>query len=387
MMASMSFQPYPLASSALGGGAEVPLSGVSQAFLFSLLGESRLRVDLLPDPAHGGFIVSHKRVHLGRLPQEMREQYPQLDYLRSLHQAPQAALAVRLNEESGQVEATVSFPAPGAVMPQNMPPEEPWALLPEGPPRPLDVTRGDGTALPQGEAPAQWLAQVSIIDGTVVALVQGKVVGPLSAEDSDATAGIIQHFEALGVVPVARLLDVEGGPVLLLRATDECTEEDLEPVVDPLPRLHPYELSTGEFPAVSVGEDGWAITFDAETAATPIEYDPDVILRPITSPSLLAMRPDGTPVKAPQPEPEPEPQPTPEPEPEAQLSEPEPAPETKKNNGGIALIVIGIVLIAVGVALPTFATGLSAVVTWAVLAVGIVSALVGIFRAVKGFRS
>lgn len=373
------------------------MSGVSQAFLFSLLGEHRLRVDLLPDPAHGGFIVSHQRVHLGRLPQEMREQYPQLDHLRSLHQAPQAALVVRLNEGSGQVEATVSFPAPGAVMPQNMPPEEPWALLPEGPARPLDVTRGDGTALPQGEAPAQWLAQVSIIDGTVVALVQGKVVGPLGAEDSAATAGIIQHLEALGVVPVARLLDVDEGPVLLLRATDECTEEDLEPVVDPLPRLHPYELSTGEFPAVSVGEDSWAITFDAETAATPIEYDPDVILRPITSPSLLAMRPDGTPVAHPKPEPDPElaPQPTPEPEKEAQpesyLSEtevaPEPAPEIKKNTGGIALIVIGIVLIAVGVALPTFTNGLSAVVMWAVLAVGIVSALVGIFRAVKGIRS
>lgn len=37
----------------------------------------------------------------------------------------------------------------------------------------------------------------------------------------------------------------------------------------------------------------WAIAFDAETAATPIEYDPDVILRPITSPSLLAMRRTG----------------------------------------------------------------------------------------------
>ncbi|WKD58543.1 hypothetical protein [Corynebacterium caspium] len=291
----MSVSTYPLPAFTQGGGTKVPLIGGATTMLFSLIDTPTLSLSVLPDNSTGGFLVRHGRTRIGRLPQDFREHYPQLEYLAQQGFSPEVTATVSMEENSG-IKAILHFPAPGIIIPQNFPPTKPWALLPAGPLRTVDTSSGDSTALPVGASPSQWLATASVLNETVVLSLNDRVVGPLTAADSAAIIEVIKHYEALGLIPIARLFVLAEAVLVALAPVAELSEEALEPQINPLPAIEPYDLHTGQFPVVDAATGTWVVTMGADTAADPLPADPEGNLRPVTSPAMLAMTPTGKPV-------------------------------------------------------------------------------------------
>ncbi|WP_304348952.1 hypothetical protein [Corynebacterium frankenforstense] len=280
---------YPLPLVTAGGGARVPVDAASQGVLLSLLGgtdPAGERLHLTRDEYQGGLVVHHGPARIGRLPQSVLETYPQLGHLLNQGLSPAPGVAVTPEPGSGRLTAELLLPAPGLVMPANSAPEEPWALLPEGTRRALDTAAGEGTGPLERVVPAQFLAVLRVLDGTVVAAVDDHVVGPLSAADSAAVRDLVDHYSALGLVPVARLYiydaapgDVGGrsdGPiadvapgshsvVVDVRDAASATEADLEPQVNPLPEVSAYRPATGSFPVVGAEAKEWTVTVAGAT--------------------------------------------------------------------------------------------------------------------------
>ncbi|MBC3186595.1 hypothetical protein H7347_08440 [Corynebacterium sp. zg-331] len=303
----MSQTPYLLPFFSDGGGATVPVEGSSQAILFSLLGAqvaqdgfTRTAFTLLPDRASGGFLVSHDKTILGRLPRNLRDTYPQLDHIITRGGIPQVHATLSLEQGSGRISGNLYFPAPVFVMPTNFPPKEEWAMIPEGTPRPVDISRGDAQRLVDLNIPSHWLATLGIVDDVVVAIIDNRVLGVLSPEDSADIREVVEHYEMLGLVPVARVFcyDQDGQRHVVLNAlsTREMSDADLEPTVSPLAPIDPYQPATGEFPIISGTpmQHAWAVTISGDQVAESIAPRPDRELRPITSPAMFALNPDGT---------------------------------------------------------------------------------------------
>ncbi|KQB84525.1 hypothetical protein [Corynebacterium oculi] len=303
----MSQTPYLLPFFSDGGGATVPVEGSSQAILFSLLGSqvaqdgfTRAAFTLLPDRVSGGFLVSHDKTILGRLPRNLRDTYPQLDHIITRGGIPQVHATISLEQGSGRINGTLYFPAPVFVMPTNFPPKEEWAMIPEGTPRPVDISRGDAQRLVDLNIPSHWLATLGIVDDLVVAIIDNRVLGVLGPEDSADIREVVEHYEMLGLVPVARVFcydqDGERHVVLNALSTQEMSDADLEPIVSPLAAIDPYQPATGEFPVISGApmQHAWAVTISGDQVVESIAPQPDKELRPITSPAMFALNPDGT---------------------------------------------------------------------------------------------
>lgn len=289
---------YPLPLVTAGGGARVPVDAASQGVLLSLLGgtdPAGERLHLTRDEYQGGLVVHHGPARIGRLPQSVLETYPQLGHLLNQGLSPAPGVAVTPEPGSGRLTAELLLPAPGLVMPANSAPEEPWALLPEGTRRALDTAAGEGTGPLERVVPAQFLAVLRVLDGTVVAAVDDHVVGPLSAADSAAVRDLVDHYSALGLVPVARLYiydaapgDVGGrsdGPiadvapgshsvVVDVRDAASATEADLEPQVNPLPEVSAYRPATGSFPVVGAEAKEWTVTVAGATVTDELPAMP-----------------------------------------------------------------------------------------------------------------
>lgn len=257
---------YPLPEFTGGGGIRVPITSASQGILFSMMGRdaTEFRLELTRDPYRGGLLAHYGKTLLGRLPEEALDSYPQLGHLLAEGLRPSVGVEVYASQGSGRLHADLLLPAPGLVMPANTPPDEPWALLPEGPRRTLDPQTGEGLDELTRVVPRQFLTRLTIVDAVVVAQVDGRVVGSLSAPDSAAIAPLVSHYQALELVPVGRLYvwKDDGGYLaqLALRAADDATEEDLEPQVNPLPRVSDYHEPTGSFPVVGPQAEGWTVT-------------------------------------------------------------------------------------------------------------------------------
>ncbi|MEJ4099065.1 hypothetical protein V5S96_01625 [Corynebacterium mastitidis] len=303
----MSQTPYLLPLFSGGGGATVPVEGSSQAILFSLLGSqvaqdgyTRTTFTLLPDRASGGFLVNHEKTILGRLPRNLRDTYPQLDHIITRGGIPEVHATISLAQGSGRISGNLYFPAPVFVMPTNFPPKEEWAMIPEGTPRPVDISRGDAQRLVDLNIPSHWLATLGIVDDLVVAVIDNHVLGVLSPEDSQDVRLLVEHYEMLGLTPVARVFcydkDGERYVVLNALAAQDMNDEDLEPAVSPLAAIDPYQPATGEFPVISDApmEHAWAVTISGEQVMEAFAPRPDKELRPITSPAMFALNPDGT---------------------------------------------------------------------------------------------
>ncbi|MGV0341821.1 hypothetical protein [Corynebacterium mastitidis] len=303
----MSQTPYLLPLFSDGGGATVPVEGSSQAILFSLLGSqvaqdgyTRTTFTLLPDRASGGFLVNHEKTILGRLPRNLRDTYPQLDHIITRGGIPEVHATISLAQGSGRISGNLYFPAPVFVMPTNFPPKEEWAMIPEGTPRPVDISRGDAQRLVDLNIPSHWLATLGIVDNLIVAVIDNHVLGVLSPEDSQDVRLLVEHYEMLGLTPVARVFcyDKDGERYVVLNAlsAQDMTDEDLEPTVSPLAPIDPYQPATGEFPVISDApmEHAWAVTISGEQVMEAFAPRPDKELRPITSPAMFALNPDGT---------------------------------------------------------------------------------------------
>lgn len=232
----MSTTPYPLPAFTTGGGTKVPLAG--NPLLFSLMDTPSLRLTVLPDLLQGGFLVSHGRTRIGRLPADFREHYPQIDHLARRGVAPQVTAYV-----GAELTAMAYFPAPGLIIPLNQPPTEPWALL-QGELHEVDTSRGDSAALPVGTA--QWLAQASVVNDTVVLSVEGKVVGPIGGG-----VATVRRVQEAGLLPVVRVFVLSDGT---FAEVGETWAENA------LPPMEPYELHTGQFPVVDAATGTWSIT-------------------------------------------------------------------------------------------------------------------------------
>ncbi|APT88106.1 hypothetical protein CFRA_01040 [Corynebacterium frankenforstense DSM 45800] len=280
---------YPLPLVTAGGGARVPVDAASQGVLLSLLGgtdPAGERLHLTRDEYRGGLIVHHGPARIGRLPQAVLDTYPQLGHLLNEGLSPAPGVAVTPEPGSGRLTAELLLPAPGLVMPANSAPDEPWALLPEGSRRAVDTAAGEGTGPLERVVPAQFLAVLRVLDGTVVAAVDGHVVGPLTAADSAAVRDLVGHFAALGLVPVARLYIYDAAPddvggdgdgsladvasgsrsvVVDVRDAASATEADLEPQVNPLPAVPAYRPATGSFPVVGAEAKEWTVTVAGAT--------------------------------------------------------------------------------------------------------------------------
>lgn len=280
---------YPLPLVTAGGGARVPVDAASQGVLLSLLGgtdPAGERLHLTRDEYRGGLIVHHGPARIGRLPQAVLDTYPQLGHLLNEGLSPAPGVAVTPEPGSGRLTAELLLPAPGLVMPANSAPDEPWALLPEGSRRAVDTAAGEGTGPLERVVPAQFLAVLRVLDGTVVAAVDDHVVGPLSASDSAAVRDLVEHFAALGLVPVARLYIYDAAPddvggegdgsladvasgsrsvVVDVRDAASATEADLEPQVNPLPAVPAYRPATGSFPVVGAEAKEWTVTVAGAT--------------------------------------------------------------------------------------------------------------------------
>ncbi|WP_448853092.1 hypothetical protein [Corynebacterium frankenforstense] len=280
---------YPLPLVTAGGGARVPVDAASQGVLLSLLGgtdPAGERLHLTRDEYQGGLIVHHGPARIGRLPQSVLETYPQLGHLLNQGLSPAPGVAVTPEPGSGRLTAELLLPAPGLVMPANSAPEEPWALLPEGTRRAVVTAAGEGTGPLERVVPAQFLAVLRVLDGTVVAAVDDHVVGPLSAADSAAVRDLVDHYSALGLVPVARFYIYDAAPgeaggnsdgstadvapgshsvVVDVRDAASATEADLEPQVNPLPEVSAYRPATGSFPVVGAEAKEWTVTVAGAT--------------------------------------------------------------------------------------------------------------------------
>ncbi|MCZ9309912.1 hypothetical protein ACUY3K_02425 [Corynebacterium uberis] len=294
----MSTTPYLLPAFYEDGGAAVPVEGSSQAILFSLLGAQVARdgvtsttFSLTPDPVTGGLLVSHGKTRIGRLPRNLRQTYPQLDHLLNRGATPEVNARIALTPGSGTLSGELYFPAPVFVMPTNVPPTGEWALLPEGELRDIDVTAGDAQRLIDLNIPSQWLVTLTVVDDAVVAIADDRVFGPLSAYDSADIRGIVDHYEMLGLVPVARAFcyDSDGQRRVIISAasTTRMDESALEPTISPLPALDPYQPATGEFPMIvsSHTPNTWAVTVSGEELAEPLHTPIGGPLKAISSPS------------------------------------------------------------------------------------------------------
>lgn len=303
----MATPTYLLPANPAGGGATVPVEGSSQAILFAVLGNQltrgieRIAFTLEQDPGTGGYFVGHDGTVIGRLPRNLRESYPQIDHLISQGYTPLVQADIHA-ADSGRLECDLRFPAPALVLPANDPPRDDWALLPEGPARDIDVTQGEATRLIDLNLPAQWLAQLTMVDGIVVATLEGKVAGPLSAEDSAAIGLLVEHYLALELVPVARVYCFAHQGRRRVRmgvtAVDQLDPGDpiLEPSVNPLPAIAPYRPLTGEFPVVTPNPRAhtWAVTVPGDELAETIEKAPEKPRQTMTTPAMFAVKPDGT---------------------------------------------------------------------------------------------
>lgn len=304
---------YPLPAYTGGGGTTVPIERSSQAILFDLLRDyvapttsrhaaprhaeprtqdgceetTRVYFRLVPDPATGGYLVVHGHNRLGRVPAQLRTEYPQLDGLLAQGYEPEVAADIGFTKGSGRMGGNLYFPAPPLAVPANRPPTEPWAFLPGGTVRDIDTSAGEGRPT---DTSGQWLGRLTVIEGIVVAAVDDRALGPLSEEDSAEIRDLVAHYQALGLIPVARIycLQEDGRirTVLDALATAEVSDDALEPDISPLPDITPAHPNTGEFPVVPEEAGVWAVTMAEEDVTEEFHAVPDRPLRRITVPEM-----------------------------------------------------------------------------------------------------
>lgn len=296
----MPFTPYPLPARGAGSARQIPVEGTNQAILFSHLHDRALRADgvevpvtLLPDPRGRGFKVKWDYGVIGTLPEQFKEDYPQLERVTGSRLTPEVTALVQVNRERGGLSVDVLLPEPQWTVPVNDPPEGAWTLLPPGAAAQVDLSAG--VDIPADELAtyyqAQLLVELALVNEHVTVSFRERVLGVLNEDDSAALADALNHFSQLGLGCVSRAF-LNGDTVTVECArTEELDDAALEPVISPLPALliPAFEEPEPDGGGVVENDDGsWLISISSESfeAITPEKLEEHRQRRKISSPVM-----------------------------------------------------------------------------------------------------
>ncbi|MEX3505437.1 hypothetical protein [Corynebacterium sp. LK2510] len=256
---------YLLSPSVWGMAVEVRVDKLVQASLFTDFGASPTmhfeEVWLVPDPVGGTWRVHYRGGVVGEISADARAQFPDIDRVHNAARVPHTIAGIMLNER-GLFDATVFLPPTDLAVPRNNAPAT-ARVLPPGDMYVVDATTGEFSA-PELEAasPGQWLVGLTEVSGTVVATLDGRVLGSLSADDSAEVAAVLRA----DTPTFARAFAVDAMVGLDLAA--EASGAEPLPALPPLPPL-PSDAAAHdpESPAVVEFPDGtWAITVERDDA-------------------------------------------------------------------------------------------------------------------------
>lgn len=267
---------YPMAPSTWGAGREVPVGHVSQAALFSDFagqrGTSYIEVVLEANPLNASWRVrrrgagEHPGPVLGEVAPEYRGQFADVERVHSSLLRPVTLAAVKLMRETGRFDVDVLLPEPQLAVPRNDAPES-AVVLPAGDMFVVDTSTGEFDAHElAARSPGQWLVGLQLVDGTVVATLDTRVLGSFGGSDNAVLAAWVREFAPGGLWARAALL---GG----MAALDAGAPEEGAAAVPVLTTPHgggdnsggavePWQLV--EFPG-----GGWAVSVMRDAAVDP----------------------------------------------------------------------------------------------------------------------
>lgn len=262
---------YPLPPSTWGVAVEIPLEHVSQAALFTdfagTRGSTYVPVVLEANPLNASWRV---RVHnpvsaaghlpgpvLGEISPQWRALYDETERIHSSFFKPVTLAAVKLDREAGRFEVNVLLPEPELAVPRNNAPED-AAVLPAGDMLVINTAEGefDGAELDK-RSPGQWFVGLQLVDGTVVATLDGHVLGTVA---EDEVAEWVRAFDR-GTL-WARALILNGMAALDAGAPDEGVDTVPPLTSEPIRPITPWQVI--DFP-----DGSWAVTVERDAATDP----------------------------------------------------------------------------------------------------------------------
>lgn len=269
---------YQLAPSTWGAGQEIPVGHISQAALFTdfaaIRGTAYLDVVLEANPLNRSWRVRRRGAGdmpgpvLGEVSPEWRAQFPEIERVHESFLRPATLAAVKLDPDSGRFEVDVVLPEPQLAVPRNDAPAT-TVVLPAGDMLVIDTSVGEFTAEElAARSPGQWLVGLQLIDATgdstekptVLATLNGQVLGGFAEEENAQLAEWVGQFEPGGLWARAVLLD--GMAALDAGAPEEGAAELPALSVPDTRPLRPWQLI--EFPG-----GGWAVTVLRDFAVDP----------------------------------------------------------------------------------------------------------------------
>ncbi len=304
----MPFHPFPVPARAHGTSHRYDVAHTNQSMLVSRLyraewtgQEFTVPVTLLDDPRGGGFKVKWDYGVIGTLPQTVRQHYPELTRILRSSLNPEVTAWISPDHEGLRI--SVELADPGLLLPINKWPASPWMLMPYGEPFEIDVEISS-TSVKQKLAACnhrQFLVRLALMDDDSIAVLAGgkeledDVVGVLHEPAYTELKDAINHFEMLGLIPVARAYSWDGKATVEAIRTADLTEEQLEPPISPMRQLIDesgatpgtgssssstfddlaqtgvIQVAGGPATVTNKGNGQWALTMPSETfpAVTP----------------------------------------------------------------------------------------------------------------------
>lgn len=289
----MPFHPFPVPARAHGTSHRFEVAHTNQSMLVSRLyraewtgHEFTVPVTLLDDPRGGGFKVKWDYGVIGTLPHTVRQRYPELN--RILQSSLNPEVTARISQEHEALRISVELADPGLLLPVNKWPASPWMLMPYGEPIEIDVEISSSSVKQKLAAcnHRQFLVRLALMDDDSIAVLAGgdeledDVVGVLHEPAYTELKDAINHFEMLGLIPVARAYSWDGTATVEPIRTEDLTEEQLEPPISPMRQLVPESaaasggsilLAGGSATITNKGNGQWALNMPSETfpAVTP----------------------------------------------------------------------------------------------------------------------
>lgn len=213
------------------------------------------------------------------------------------------------DDGKNRVYLSLNIRGPETLVPLNDPPTEGWTLLPDG--STVQVTKeADHLDVLLDHVPPSGVGQLLVTlheftGGTrttwqgIEVRLDGERIGELTKATSAKFLAAVQHFDAIGLTTVARAT-IKGSSLsaeVTLQAAKafELSEEDLEPVVSPLPRLVPFaeDATRYDVPDAYRPTTGERITARAQQKVrevltpeeTPVETAPVTMDEPTPAPA------------------------------------------------------------------------------------------------------
>lgn len=230
------------------------------------------------------FAVQLNGATIGHLTEAETAEYGQLRRILAsdCEVATIARIRLRGGNDASNLDVTISLRDADDVVAVNTAPADPWVLIPSG--NIIQVVKEDPHAeyldsfLPDSGR-CQILATLHPVElgvrkkyAGVEVRLDGVRVGELSKAMGEKVRPAVEHYEALGLVAVARAFitaDKRGPQVTLECArADELSDDDLEPELSPLPRLTRYHADPAFYAAPSTRARGTSNPFASRPKAS-----------------------------------------------------------------------------------------------------------------------